>query len=255
MKTKKFLSAVCVCSVMAGVSAHAALLATGQNSSSPYYADFGTSGLSISYTYNATTKTGVLNMYTGSLTGNSYNNPAVGSYDTFVAGSASPGTGPVGTISSPALVTSSSYALTATIKEDVNNNWYVYSGSLTISGTVDGLSGTLLTASLIGGASGAGTQYGTLGYTTGQNTPIDFLIQPTGGNTKILQDFLGTSSVGAIIVTPGSSQYTGDWTKALGINAQGQANTFVPEPVAYPVAASAFALFGLAWVTIRRKHA
>lgn len=256
MKAKRFFSVVGVCSVVVGFSAQAALLATGQNTGSPYYADFGTTGLSIDYSYNATTETGTLNMYTGSVSGNSYNNPEVGNYDTFVAGSASPGTGPVGTLLSPAAVTSSSYALTATIKEDANNNWYVYSGALTIKGTVDGVSGTLLTANLITGDDGAGTQFGTLGYESGANTPIDFLFQPTGGNSLILQDFLGVNSVGAIIVTPGSSQYTGDWTKtSILINGQAQANTFVPEPVAYPFAASAFALFGLAWVTKRRKHA
>jgi len=104
---------------------------------------------------------------------------------------------------------------------------------------------------------------------------LDFLFYVTGGdglgktdNQKIFEDFFGPyGGQGGIVITTGSLSTSptingGNGYTGLNANFQNRAsagamNTFVPEPAAYSLAASVFAILGFAGVSVitRRKQA
>jgi hypothetical protein len=224
MKKLQILQAFTVGAGMLAFQSQGALLITGQNPSSPYYADFSSSQLSISYTYS-----GGVGVFT-----------ATGTGDAYTSGSLSPGTH--GAYNATGFT--GSYSLTADIA-DVSGNWEVTGGSVTIDGALAGngsSSDLLLSAQLKTGLN-------TFGYGATGTKEFDFLFTVTGGNSSILADFFGPNTgQGAIIFGTGAYKggeaYNGDLTHGFANTGEGTADTFVPEPAAYPLAAAVAALLG-----------
>lgn len=234
MKVSIFIGAMGIALTSANLSSQAALLVTGQNTSSPYYADFTSTGLSVSYNYNTSTEIGT---FTATDSGNK---------EAYTSGSLSPGTH--GVYNSTGF--DGSYSLTATI-QDINGNWEVTGGSLTVKGNLfvpgssSDIGDLLLSANLKTGMN-------TIGYGTSGTKEFDFLFTVTGGNSSILQDFFGANQgQGAVILETGPSTYT-DLAHSFSNTGAGQADTFVPEPAVYSWAVSVAALLGIAF-TFRKS--
>ena len=238
MKSKKIIQWLALSWAMSVLSAQAAFLNLGQDPSSPYYADFTASGLSVNYAYNSATGIGT---FTATDSGNRL---------AYTDGSLSPGT--QGQYKSTGF--NGSYSLTAYI-ENVGGTWEVlddasHQSTLTVKGNLLGgtTSDVLLSANLKSGAN-------TFGYGASGSTIFDFLFTVSGGESSIVQDYFGANQgQGAIILNVGSYYnfppggylpYSGDLTKNFETNPSnptGSADTFVPEPVAYPWAMSTVAL-------------
>lgn len=234
-----------------GLSAQAALLQTGQDTSSQYYADFTATSLSAQYTYNSATATGT---FTASDSGNNL---------FYTDGSLSPGTQGAYSGANASHGFDGSYSLTASI-QDIGGNWEVTAGSLSVDGNLLGGATTpstvLLTANLKTGAN-------TFGYGASGTTLFNFLFTVSGGQSAIVEDFFGSGQgQGAVNLNftsyysfaPGGwAPYSGNFTKNFETNPgnpDGQADTFVPEPAAYPLGASIAALMACAccaWRTSR----
>ena len=274
MKKQRILQLAVLCSAMSGLSTQAALLNTGQNSISPYYADFSmASGLSVGY--NATTKvftaTGSNLAYTSGYdsagTGFAATGVSIVDAQTGIKHGEFDGTG----------ISSGSYTLSANIGYDsALSQWEVTGGTITINGYLQGVTGTastgtselLLSANLKTGAN-------TLGYGASGSTIFDFLFTVSGGDPAILKDFFGINNgQGAVIINaggydtnplnvnnpgPGTTAFQGNFNSSFnnyGHTTSATEDTFVPEPAAYPLAASVFAFLGFAKVAIsRRKQA
>ncbi len=239
---------------LCGLSTQAALLGiTEPGSSDPFYADFTSSHLSVNYTYS-----GGIGEFV--VSGNS-------SSGTYESDKSSPGTGNGSQGINQTF--SGTYSLTAYV-EDIGGQWQVIdSGSdqstVTITGYLPGVSPnpggttpseTLLTANLKTGANSFG--YSQPGDALINYNEFDFLFTVTGGDSEILQDFFGVGGQGAIILNPNTynpmAKYTGNLEQNFyNINNSGQANTYVPESCAYPLAASITALFGFAGAAISRR--
>jgi hypothetical protein len=214
------------------LSSQAALLVTGQNPSSPYYADFNSSGLSVTYSYNTSTGIGTFNASDS------------GNKEAYTSSSLSPGT--QGAYTSTGF--NGSYSLTATI-QDIGGNWEVTGGSVTVKGNLffpgnnTHTGDLLLTANLKTGLN-------TIGFGASGTKEFDFLFTVTGGNSTILEDFFGANQgQGAIILNTGAygvPAYT-DLAHSFNNTGAGMADTFVPEPAAYSWAASAVAFLGIAF--------
>ena len=238
MNAPKFLLAMGFALTGTSLSSQAALLVTGQNPSSPYYADFFSSGLSVSYNFNNSTGIGTL-IATDS-----------GNKEAYTSGVSSPGTHGVYTSTG----FSGSYSLTATI-QDIGGNWEVTGGSVTVDGNLFFPGNNTQTGDLLLSAN-LKTGLNTIGYGTSGTKEFDFLFTVSGGNSSILQDFFGDNQgQGAIILNTGTylptSAYT-DLSHSFNNTGAGQANTFVPEPAAYSWAASVVALLGIAF-TFRKS--
>jgi hypothetical protein len=132
-------------------------------------------------------------------------------------------------------------------------------GQLNDNGTIIGSPTTLLLAANLD------TGAGSIGYSdtsTKNSTEFDFLFSTplSSSNAKILADF--DFGQGGIVLTTGglntivnSQGYSGLDASFQNLSNGGQANTFVPEPAAFPMAASVMAFLGFAGVAIRRKPA
>jgi hypothetical protein len=246
MKTTRILQLGVVSLTLSHLPAQAGFIPTGQDPSSPYYADFTSSGLSISYIFAG----GV-----GTFTAKTTTVPsASGAY---TSGPLSPGTH--GADDATGFV--GSYSLTAKI-QDIGGLWEVTSGSFVIDGALPGVStgsgDLLLSGNLKTGA-------GTIGYSdTGTKNPttFDFLYTVSGGNSTILKDFFGANTgqggiifnTGALNVLPTENNGNGytDLAHNFANLGSGQGDTFVPEPAAYPLAASVLAFLGFSLA--RRKQ-
>jgi hypothetical protein len=235
MKNMRVLRVCILGAGMAALHAQGALLVTGQNPSSPYYADFTSSHLAVSYTYSA----GI-----GTFTASS----STGANEAYTDGPESPGTGNGTSKAYNATGFNGSYSLTATIQQ-ISGLWEVTGGALNIYGDLIGGTGhagdLLLSANLKTGA-------GTIGYGASGTKEFDFLFGVSGGNSSILRDFFGVGGQGAIILNtgnyntlPGHVAYQ-DLAHSFSNLGSGTADTFVPEPSAYPLAGSVMALLGLA---------
>jgi hypothetical protein len=256
MKTTRFLGVAALCSAAMVSPAHAALMGLTKDVTSPSFADFTANGLDVKSTYNSST--GIATFHAGNhiVSGN----PSV-EVDSYTSHPSSPGT--QGAYNNTSF--NGFYSIDATIQK-VNNVWTLTGGTVTIQGSLLGGANTdlLLQGSLRTGASGAG---GAFGYqdpglpATQQNPNYDifeFRFTPTSGSSKILADYFGVNSGQAGIILDANFTYVstlffnGDWTRSFSsINGAGVADAFVPEPVAYPLAAGVAALSGLLFV--RRK--
>jgi len=239
MKCAHFLGCL-VLGMLFSAEAHAALLGLNPNAASPFYADFNTTGLKVSYNYNSASGVGTFTVT---------NNSNVTKPEQYTSGASSPGTHGVENGNSSPVAFSGFYSLTATIKQDANNQWDVTGGSFSVEGTLFGGVSTdlLLTGTLKTGA-------GSFGWSTPTANEFDFLFNTSsGGNSAILADFFGAGSgAGAIELHQGSSTYsslTANWVNT-GV---GFADTFVPEPAIYPFAAAGTAIFGLLLAS-RKTH-
>ncbi|MBC8001960.1 MAG: hypothetical protein H7X97_05170 [Opitutaceae bacterium] len=214
MKTNQIIGIVAAGAMMVGLDAQASLINTGQNPSSPYYADFGwASGLNVNYVYDGDANSDGIG--TGTLyINNPYSSGSPtwknGVYDT---GGSSPGTG--ATYASP-----TPFKGFYTLVAQFSVNHATGSANLT-SGTVEvrgnlltdssnpnplfASTEVLLTGSLKTGA--GGVAFGHQDY-TGPGTPsagskdeFDFLFTVTGGNSSIVADFFGVNNGrGGIII-------------------------------------------------------
>jgi len=229
MKTTRILQLGVVSLTLSHLPAQAGFIPTGQDPSSPYYADFTSSGLSISYIFAG----GV-----GTFTAKTTTVPsASGAY---TSGPLSPGTH--GADDATGFV--GSYSLTAKI-QDIGGLWEVTSGSFVIDGALPGVS----------------TGSGDL-LLSGNSTTFDFLYTVSGGNSTILKDFFGANTgqggiifnTGALNVLPTENNGNGytDLAHNFANLGSGQGDTFVPEPAAYPLAASVLAFLGFSLA--RRKQ-
>lgn len=240
MKVPIFLRAMGFALAVTSLPSQAALLVTGQNPSSPYYADFNASGLSVSYNYNTSTGIGT---FTASDSG---------SKEAYTSGSLSPGTH--GTYTSTGF--NGSYSLTATI-QDISGNWEVTGGSVTVKGNLFFPGDNTQTGDLLLSAN-LKTGLNTIGYGAGGTKEFDFLFTATGGNLSILEDFFGVNQgQGAIILNTGAygiPAYT-DLSHSFNNTGAGFADTFVPEPAAYSWAASVVAFLGIAFTFRKSGHA
>jgi hypothetical protein len=221
------------------LNSSAALLPISPNTSSPYYADFDTTGLSVAYNYNSTSGVGTFTVN---------NNGAVAKGETYTSHSSSPGTDGVINGNNSPFNFNGFYSLTATIK-NINSQWQVTGGSFSIQG---GLLGGANTDLLLTGTLQSGAQ--SFGFDSSLKE-LEFLFT-TGstGNAAILSDFFGAGSGhGAILMNWGTLSFpnTFSLTQSWQNNGTGFADTFVPEPVFYPLAAAGTAMFGL--VFARRK--
>lgn len=275
-----------------GLSAHAALLNLGQYQTGPYYSDFTANNLDVNYVYtgNSSSGTGVFKV------SDSYSSGALNTAgDTYTSGADAPGSH--GSFKNAPFT--GSYSLTADISWNgsvatLTSGNFDISGTL-MGGTA---SSVLLTGSLKTGAgsSAFGFVDHTATMTTGEYNEFDFLVNlgSLSGNTELLQDFLqsmgGTggirinanfdytghlsSSKTVYNVNNGSTTTTineipppttyggfqGYWDQSFAnpLNA-GTADTFVPEPKAYPWGASIAALTACAccarrtWPFARRQ--
>jgi len=271
MKKQNYFQLVLLSSVMSGLSAQAALLGITPPANTPFYADFNDQNLYVNYAYtgSATSGTGTLEAWSTS-SGITTSSTA---HNTFTADN-----------SSGAVVYNQGfngyYDLTATI-QNVNGVFSVQTGTVDIYGglpTVNGfgngsantsdllLSGNLKTGAQNFGYTPAGSAHSTA------SIELDLLFNVSSGNgsqmdnSQIFADYFGAfGGQGGIVLTTGAlngaNGITGGYSglAAAFSNSSlqnGQANTFVPEPIAYPVTASMFALFGLAKAAgSRRKQA
>src|SRR5215469_2780444 len=218
MKASIFLFAMGFALTGASLTSQAALLVTGQNPSSPYYADFNSSGLSVSYNYNTTSGIGT---FTASDSG---------SKEAYTSGLSSAGTHGVYTSTG----FSGSYSLTATV-QDISGNWEVTGGSVTLDGNLFFPGNNSHTGDLLLSAN-LKTGLNTIGYGASGTKEFDFLFTVTGGNSSILADFFGANQgQGAIILNTGAynpvpgNSYT-DLAHSFSNTGAGTADTFVPEP-------------------------
>jgi hypothetical protein len=243
-----------MCLVLVMGTANAALIGMIKPTpSDPYYADFTANSLSISYAYNSTTQVGTLIAQNSGIAPL----PVAESYE---SGSASAGTGSLngGTgFNSQSLL--GSYVLTASIKL-IGGVWSVTGGSFTMKGSLPGVSTAttdlLLQGNLLAGGDGPS---GTWGYATGSKL-FEFLYTVDTGNTAngnlaIRKDFatgnpLGTTIHGGIFLNLNQVFTQGLATSWANV---GTADTFVPEPAAYPWGAAGLA--GLSLIYVRRKPA
>lgn len=232
MKNARFWPFLVCCSIFLCVQAHGALLGLNPNTGSPAYADFNTTGLGVNYSFNSGSGIGTFTIT---------NNTSVSKPEQYTSGSASPGTGGIINGNHSPFAFNGFYSLTATV-EDINSTWEVTGGSFTIEGTLFGgsTSDVLLTGTLKTGA-------GSFGWGTKANNEFDFLFTTgSSGNAAILADFFGTGTgSGAIEFHEGASTYNGALNANWVNTGVGTADTFVPEPVFYPLAAAGVAILGL----------
>ena len=243
MKKERILQAFCLCAGMAGVQSQAALLTLTLPSGSPYYADFGVaSGLSVVYTLESST--------TGQFV-------ATGSNLEYTDSKDSPGTGNGTTGAYDAYGFSGNYTLTANLVKEANGLWDVSSGTIAIDGNLlgNGSSDILLTANLKTGDNNIG--YGS----ASGSTLFYFNFTVSGGESVIEKDFFGVGTgQGGVIINAGAylppDNYTGFASSFsnVGETTHATEDTFVPEPAAYPMAASIMAFLGFAGVAARRKQ-
>lgn len=247
MKTKHFFAVVGVCSMAGAFSAEGALLGLVPPSGSPYYADFTTEGLDVTYSYNS--QTGV-----GTFHASSKTDPSTG--NAYTSGSSSPGTHG----SDDATGFSGYFTLDASITRGTGGQWEVSSGTVDIYGQLPGVT-TSPSSLLFAGTLKSGV--GNFGYGAAGAQEFDFLFttaaQDSDGNSansEILQDFFGAGSgQGGIILQTGNYNPLHNYsTLASGFQNldSGYADTFVPEPAVLPVAASVMAMFGA--LVIGRKQ-
>jgi hypothetical protein len=265
--------------VLGCFSGHAALLTFDQ--SGPFYSNFATYGLDVNYVYSGTTSSGT-GVYTVSSPYSS-SSLVANNTDTYVAGSSAPGTHGASNGSFSGI-----YSLTANISYNngvaslTGGTFDIYQGS---TSTIL-LSGNLV---LGAGSSAFGFVDHTATMSTGEYNEFDFLIDlnSLAGNQQMVEDFLkgfggteggiqinagfdyghvsggktvynynnGSKTTTANVIPPASSYegFDGIWNHSFANPlAAGTADTFVPEPVVYPVAASAVALAGV--VLVRRKN-
>jgi hypothetical protein len=289
MKTRIFLNAIGVCSLMAGFSAQAALLNLGQNSSSPFYSDFTANGLDVNYVYTGTSSSG-----TGTFTASDpYSGGSLQTEDEgYTSSSESPGT--FGAYNHTPFT--GSYSITADISYN-NGVATLTSGTFSIYGGLPGIPGSTSSTLLLSGnlvAGGGGSAFGyvdnSAGLTQGKYDEFDFLINLSSvtGNSEIEADFLkslggeagiilhadfdatGHTAIvnhvpttiynynnGSTTTTANSTSTTyagfdGNWNQSFANPvAEGNADTFVPEPAMYSGAASIAALTGA--IFIRRR--
>jgi hypothetical protein len=228
MNYKGILQGGLVCAAMAGFHAQAALLPLNHASTelSSDYSDFTGSSLQISDSV-----TGSGSTFNGAFTAKN----AVGSSQNNFTSNFDPAinTRPPGGVGF-----TGQFSLTATIMDNLADGQYeVKSGSFFIDGNLTG--GTSSTLLLQGTLK---TGKNSLGYTDGTGNEFDFLFNVTTGDPRILKDFFGNTSDGAILMTT-STTYSGITSSFL--NKPGQADAFVPEPRAFGLAGSALALLGL----------
>jgi hypothetical protein len=239
MKRTRILSLPIFASLCSCLTAHAALLPISVDKNSPYYADFDTTGLSVSYNYNS--GSGV-----GTFTVNNNGNAAKG--ESYTSHSSSPGTGGVINGNNSPFAFNGFYSITATI-QNINSQWQVTGGSFSVAGSLFGGANTdlLLTGTLQTGAQ-------TFGFDSSLKE-LEFLFTTgSSGRSAILSDFLGAGAGhGAIELNWGALNFPNSFslTQSWQNNGTGFASTFVPEPVFYPLAAAGTAMFGL--VLARRK--
>jgi hypothetical protein len=252
MKTQSFFTAVGACSMLAGLSAQAAPvgLQPTKDSASPFYADFTSQDLIVSY-----------NAGTGAFSASS----TVAANSDFITGAQSPGT--LNQFTSETAFTGS-FTLNATIKFDSADGLYEVQngGSFQVTGNLLGGTGSTV---LLNGNLKSGP--GSLGYnSTSSKSPQIFNFAfntASGGNTSIFDDFFGyQNGAGDIILDTGTLATTPVYTdfnpngftgfganfQNIGATAGGEADTFVPEPAVYPLACSLMTLLGMAF--IRRPH-
>lgn len=262
-----------------GLSTHAALLNLGQYESGPYYSDFSTYGLDVNYAYtgNSSSGTGVFTV-SDEYSGGSL---AVAG-ETYTGGSQAPGTQGKdngnfsGSYSLTADISYNNGVATLT-----SGTFDIY-GAL-MGGTASSL---LLSGNLETGAGSVAFGYvdHTATMTSGEYNQFDFLINlgSLTGNSQIVRDFLQSmGGTGGIILEAGFDYghtgilngkpgivynanndstattanvtystyqgFDGYWDQSFANQAGlGQANTFVPEPAAYPWGASIAALMACA---------
>ena len=235
MKSARILSVIGLGSVLLCLKAQGALLATGQDPNNPFYADFTSNTLGINYSYNSGSGVGTFTVT---------NLAHAASSEQYKAGSSAAGTH--GSKNSPPSF-SGFYTLTATV-QNIGGLWQTTGGSFTVTGTLFGgsVNDILLTGNLVTGA-------GSFGWDVKAANEFDFrFITGSGGNSSILADFFGAGAgKGAIRLhegnLPTTGGYNGDLTQNW-VSTSGSADTFVPEPVAYPLAAAGTALLGLAFM-------
>lgn len=263
MKTSRILQSVGLSVALAGMQAQAASINTGQNPSSPFYADFHSTSVNMFYDWQGTgtgssaNGSGVLSVFNPYTAGNVVTKDVT--YDMPGGGHAlQSGLG--------------SYVIDATISV-VNGVASLSGGTVEVYGNVlpgGGTGDLLLRGSLrtgLGGVAFGYEDYASAGTpTAGKYDLFQFIFDVTGGNPAIVADYMGIGGTGAIIldanfdytgttyngnngskattamtasgpIPAGSYQgFNGDWARdfsnPLG---NGYANTFVPEPAAYPV--------------------
>ena len=217
---------------MMGMQSHAA--------TDPYYADFTSSSLNVNYTYNGNS-TGTFNAVSkvDPITGSLLYSSSTLSSGTHGAYNDTPFTG--------------YYDLTANLA-DIGGSWQVTSGTVTIEGTLMGgtSSALLLTLDLKTGANNF--VYGSSG-----SKLFDFFFTVDGNtsksNAELLEDYFGAGTgAGEIDVNTSTylHGYTG-FTSNFSNTSSGTADTFVPEPAVYPLAASLAAM--ASFVFSRRANA
>jgi hypothetical protein len=242
MKKERISLAFCLCAGMVGFQAQAALLTLTPPSTSPYYADFGiASGLTVTYTVGP----GGANATTGQFV-------ATGSNLEYTDSKDSPGTGNGTTGAYTADGFTGSYNLTANLVKESNGNWDVSTGTITIKGNLLGNGNTdlLLSANLKAGDNN-------IGYAAG-SSDFYFIFDVTGGEPVIEQDFFGVGTgQGGVIINDDATTFSGFLSSFnnLGHTLSATEDTFVPEPAAYPLAASVTAFLCFAGVALRRKQA
>jgi hypothetical protein len=223
-----------------------AALITGfpQDTTSPFYADFTATGLSVNNTWNSDTKTATFHVGT--------TESAVESYFT---GSQAPGTQGNENQSFNGF-----YTLDATIQQ-VGSTWNLVSGTFTIKGDLMGGCSTdlLLQGSLKTGLGGQAFGYGDPGQgkSPGPYNIFQFLFTVTGGNSTIMADYQRLNNgAGGILLDAFFKNTIQGFDGNFGRNfrnpaGNGVADTFVPEPAAYAWAGAVMGLAGL--VITRRK--
>jgi hypothetical protein len=277
MKKDNFLPWVLMSAVVSGWSASAQqTIFTGQDPNSPYYADFTTSSLNMTYTYESGTDAAGYNygefVVTGNAGGVYTSNPSAPGTGGLGFGNNDPGSGRTSGGNPDAFTGNATgaktYTLTAWV-QDVGGVWQVFDNAgasensmVAINGYLPGVSPTaggdpselLLSANLKTGAN-------TFGYTAGSSPLFSFLFNDvSSADSKILEDFFGNNGAGGIVLTAGATAYipTGSFNGNLAKSFKnasnaGYADTFVPEPGAYSLAAAAFAGLGCAGAAVSRR--
>jgi hypothetical protein len=251
MKTTRFFSLVVLCSAAMASPTRAALMGLTKNVSSPYYADFTANGLSVSSTYNASSQTATFHAAN-----------SISQVESYTSHPLSPGT--LGAYNNAGF--NGFYSIDATIQK-IGSVWNLTGGTVTVKGNLMGgtTSDMLLQGSLKTGVSGVGGAFGfqDFGLTPDASHPFydifEFRFTPTSGNAAILADFFGANNGQAAIILDANFNYAnpalffnGDWAHPFSSGtANGVADSFVPEPSAYPLTAASAALLGLLFV--RRK--
>jgi hypothetical protein len=252
-----------------GISTHAALLNLGEYQNGPFYSNFASSGLDVNYVYtgNSSSGTGVF-----TVSDPESNNNIVSKSGAYTSGADAPGTH--GAYN--ATPYTGSYSLTA----DISWNGSVArltGGTFAVDGTLMGgtASSVLLSGSLETGVGGAAFGFENPG--SANFNEFDFLINlgSLTGNSEILQDFLqsmgGTGGIiinanfnsanhnstigGTTVNASGAEAFNGNWDQSFANpEAAGTADSFVPEPAAYPFGASIAALAACAGCARRARR-